>query len=243
MSDDEDPVEKERREKWRMKGDEVEDDDRCKGCIALEEIIADLKYELDVERQAAEETIVMVKKQEDKHKTEIELLNVDLNLEKDKVVALTNTLDHERKARMQEIYKIERKSLEHEHDMKEFSIVNAKNRNLGDEYEAIKNENETLLKITEELQLNKKQILDQLQIYENQITELEKKNENLRKRLYDSDNEKDRHKVLAARMKQRLQDYMNGKDIGGSKVRQTRGHSLGPLKSKVILLYSYFTMT
>jgi len=229
-------IEKDRRSKWRIKGEEEElDDDRCPDCVASEEKIDDLNFELNAERHAADETIRMVEKMEEEHKLEIEKLNMDLNFEKDKVVALTNTLHHERKARMQEIYKIERKTMENDNSMKDYKNINEMNNNLGKEFEAVQSENDTLVKITEELQQNKLHILDQLKTYEDQITDLEKKNNDLRKRLYDADNEKDRHKVQAARMKQKLQDYKNGigdRTQGGqSKLKSSRSQSLGPLKS------------
>jgi chromosome segregation ATPase len=240
----EDEVDKERQSKWKIKGEDV-DEEECAECVALKEKVSDLKFELEAEHRDAEKTIRDVEKMEDQHKQEIEKLYRELDFEKDKVVALTSTLDHERKARMQEIYKIERQSLEHDHNMKDYNFINEKNQNLGQEFEAVKRENETLINITKQLQDNKISILEQMKIYETQITELERKNTDLRKRLYDSDNEKDRHKVQAARMKQKLHDYLNGIGDRTMPKKETKTSSLGPLKSfsKVSVIFvPYFSI-
>lgn len=245
MSDsDEDSVPsvvKERKGKWRMKGeldneeDEDDGDTRCPDCVAKEGILEDLKFELNAERDAANETILMVEKMEERQRQEIEKLTLQLNIHKDRVAALTDDLEHERNARMQEIYQIERKTMENDHNMKDYKTMNEKNGNLDKELEAFQNENDTLVQVTEELRQNKLELVEQLRVYEDQVTDLEIKNDDLRKRLYDSDNQKDRHKVYASRMKKKLHDYMNGPTLKLKATRnnnnKSKSQSLGPLKS------------
>lgn len=239
-SDDEEAtqasIESFRKEKWRLHGEveEEEDDgeDRCKGCFDLSEIVDDLKFQLQAEHRAADETIVMVQDMEKEHKKLLDLAAAKLNLVKDRVVELNTTLDFERKARMQEMYEAERHSLDHDHSMREFKSLNAKNSNMGEEYDALQSENATLVQLTEQLQQNKIDIVKQLKTYEDDITDLERNNTSLRQRLYDSDNEKERYKVLAARLKQKLQDHKAGR--GGRtklKLEAAKNQSLGPLQS------------
>ena len=239
-SDDEEAtqasIESFRKEKWRIHGEEVEeeddDEDRCMGCFELSEKVDDLKFQLQAEVRAADETIIMVQNMEKDHQRLLDLAAAKLNLEKDRVVELSTTLDFERKARMQEMYKAERNSLDFDHSMKEFKNLNSKNSNLGEEYDAIQNENATLVQLTEQLQQNKIDILEQLKIYENDITDLERNNDTLRQRLYDSDNEKDRYKVLAARLKQKLQDKTTGRgERTKLKLEAAKNKTLGPLQS------------
>jgi hypothetical protein len=231
LQDDKDQLAKERQSKWRMKCED-EEPEPCPNCSALEEKVEELAFELEAERHGVEETIRLVEKMELEHKRELEKLNYELNFEKDKVAALHNTLEHERQARMQEIYKQDRQTLEYGHGIKDYNLINEKNSNLSMEFDAVRNENETLIKLTDQLQKNKLDIVEQMKAYEREMTELEKKINVLRKRLYDSDNEKDRHKIQCAKMKQKLQDYMNG--IGERtqpKVKSSQSLSLGPLQS------------
>jgi hypothetical protein len=128
--EEEDEIARDRQKKWRMKGEGDDEDERCPACVILEQKVDDLMFELDAERRDAECTIRDVEKMEEKHKQELEKLYRELDFEKDKVAALSNTLEHERQARMKEIYKIERQTLEHDHTMKEYKYINVKNARL-----------------------------------------------------------------------------------------------------------------
>lgn len=217
---------------WRIKGEEAQEgemvEDTCIDCSTLREQVHKLSVELDEERQSAEETIVLVEKMERNHKSEIDKLRQELDFEKNKTTALHNSLEHERTSRMQELYKQDRQSIEYDHGMRDYKLVHEKNSSLGKEYDALRSENETLNNIIEELKKSKEDILDQLKTYEHQINELEAKNDSLRKRLYDADNEKDKNKVLYEKMKKKLRDYMNGKV--DTSVGSSRTHCSVPLR-------------
>lgn len=158
-----------------------------------------------------------------------------LNFEKDKVIMLEKSIEAERKARMEEIYKQDRQTKDFMFVEKDLSRLNEMNQDMVNEFEAVKKENIALAEAAKQLQDNKDAILLELQRYEIQVTELETANTDLRKRLYNSDAERDRFQVLCDKLKAKLERHKTGLEGPSrySSMKESR-HGLAPLRQSKV---------
>lgn len=177
---------------------------QCAECEKYKVIINEYIQQLNDEKKAMDETILMVEKLETDHKIQINELKLLLNFEKDKVLMLEKSLETERKARIEDLYKQDRERKDYDHISKDYELVNTLNRDMISEFEVLKNENNSLTSTLKILQENKQTILEELKKYEEQLTELEANNQNLRKRLYDTESQRDKYQILIDKLKEKV---------------------------------------
>lgn len=181
-------------------------------------------------KKAMDETILLVDKMENDHKKEINELKLLLNFEKDKVVMLEKSLDTERKARMEEIYKQDRQTKDFDYVSKDYEIISNLNRDMVLEFEALKNENSALGISVKSLQDNKQTLLNELKKYEEQVAELENQNTNLRKRLYETESQRDTFQIQIDKLKDKVSSLsVETLTRPGSFKKRGQSHSLTPL--------------
>jgi chromosome segregation ATPase len=161
-----------------------------------------------------------------------------LNFEKDKVIMLEKSIDSERKARMEEIYKQDRQTKDFKFVEKDLSRLNSMNQDMVNEFEAVKKENIALAEVARQLQDNKDSILQELQRYELQVAELEAHNTDLRSRLYNSDAERDKFQVQCDKLKAKLERHKS--EMGGlaqfSSAKSSK-QGLAPLRQTKVRAY------
>lgn len=213
---------------------------KCELCEKNNYIIEELRNQLNEEKKAMDETILLVDKMENDHKKEINELKLLLNFEKDKVVMLEKSLDTERKARMEEIYKQDRQTKDFDYVSKDYEIISNLNRDMVLEFEALKNENSALGISVKSLQDNKQTLLNELKKYEEQVAELENQNTNLRKRLYETESQRDTFQIQIDKLKDKVSSLsVETLTRPGSFKKRGQSHSLTPLHGTHSLV-SYF---
>ena len=142
---------------------------------------------------------------------------------------LEKSLETERKARMEEIYKQDRQTKDFRFVEKDFERVQSMNMDMVSEFEAVKKENIALAEVARQLQDNKESILQELHRYEVQVAELEANNSDLRRRLYNSDAERDRFQLQCDKLKTKLEAQLGS--YGSPSHNISSSKTLKPLRS------------
>ena len=228
--------------KWliQIPGGAVEEEvPKCEECEKLTFLVEELKTQLENEKRAMDEAIVMVEKMERDHKTALSEQKMLLSFEKDRVILLEKSLEAERKARMEEIYKQDRQSKDFLYVEKDLERSTATTKAMIEEFEAVKKENVALAEAAREIQANKDLILVELQRYEVQLAELEAQNTDLRKRLYASEGEKDILQTQFNRIKTKLEKHLAGGGAPSHFSNKSSKHHLGPLRSTTVCMALY----
>jgi chromosome segregation ATPase len=210
---------------------EQREKEKCQVCEKNKEMMEEYRRQLNEEKKAMDETILLVEKLEAEHKSEIKELRLLLNFEKDKVIALEKSLEKERKARIEDLYKQDRERKDFDYVSKDYEVVNALNQEMISEFEVIKNENLVLSTSIKSLQENKETILNELKKYEDQVNELETQNQSLRKRLYDTETQRDKFHIHIEKLKIKISN-LNAEATRGM-LKQSSG-SQGNYKKKFI---------
>jgi chromosome segregation ATPase len=221
--------------------------EKCQDCEKNKEMMHEYLRQLNEEKKAMDETILMVEKLEREHKSEINELRLLLNFEKDKVVMLQKSLEKERKARIEDLYKQDRERKDFDYVSKDYEAVNALNQEMISEFEVIKNENLVLSTTLKSLQDNKETILNELKKYEDQVNDLETQNQSLRKRLYDTETQRDKFQIHIEKLKLKIANLnaeatrgMMKQSIshGNQKKKFTQTQSLSPIHQPQLHQYS-----
>jgi chromosome segregation ATPase len=192
--------------KWRISPAEVPQEtvDSCASCEKMKLMMQDYRLQLDEEKKAMDETILLVEKLERDHKIQMNEMRILLNFEKDKVIMLEKSLETERKARIEDIYKQDRERKDFDYVSKDYEVVNNLNREMVTEFEVLKNQNSVLTTTLTSLQENKQSLLTELKKYEEQVTELENHNQSLRKRLYETETQRDKFQIKIEKLKEKV---------------------------------------
>jgi chromosome segregation ATPase len=176
----------------------------CTECEKMKLMMQDYRQQLEEEKKAMDETISLVERLERDHKIQINEMRILLNFEKDKVIQLEKSLETERKARIEDIYKQDRERKDFNYISKDYEIVNNSNQEMITEFEIIKNQNTSLTTSLSSLQENKQSLLIELKKYEEQVTDLENHNQSLRKRLYEAETQRDKYQIQIVKLKEKV---------------------------------------
>ena len=211
---------------------EEEMKEKCEKCSKNNDLIEELRNQLEEEKKAMDETILMVERLENNHKKEINELKLLLNFEKDKVIMLEKSLDTERKTRMEEIYKQDRQTKDFDYVTKDYEMISHLNHDMVLEFEALKNENIALGISVKSLQDNKHILLEELKKYEDQVGELELQNTKLRQRLYDIESQRDKFQIQNDKLKEKISALsVETLTRPGSYKKKYQTNSLVPIQS------------
>jgi len=169
----------------------------------------ELKKALQVEKDFMNETIEDIKDMEKDHKKQINDHLISLEIEREKSRKLQEQLDFEMKLRLEDRHKRHMIEEDIRLVLEEKKTLNKTLYDASVELYALRAENEAMKRNTNDAYLAKERIVNQIKEYENQISQYEAINGDLRSRLYDHEIENAKLKRKNDTLKEELRKPVN----------------------------------